>query len=319
MAEPNHRFANTNRIRMHFVEQGSGPLVVLCHGWPESWYSWRHQLPALAEAGFHAIAPDQRGYGQTDAPEPIESYHILNLVGDIVGLVNALGEDKAVVVGHDWGAMVATHCALLRPDMFRALALLSVPYIPRSPVRPAVRFEMITREKNFYQDYFQEPGKVEKELEEDVRKTMLGFLYSASGDPPPEQRWQFLFDKSRRLIDTVTIPDRLPPWLTEKDLDFFTGEFKRAGFRGGINWYRNLDRDWEITSFLDGAKILPPTLFATGDRDVVLEMAPDAYGQLEANVPNLRKKVLIPGAGHWIQQERPNEVNRLLIEFLKGL
>lgn len=317
MAEFKHGFAHTNGIKMHYVEQGSGPLVVLCHGWPESWYSWRHQIPALAAAGFRVVAPDQRGYGQTDAPGPVDAYHILNLVGDIVGLVNALGADKAVIVGHDWGAMVAAHCALLRTDMFRALALLSVPYMPRGPVRPAVLFKMITKDKNFYQDYFQEPGKVEAELERDVRKSMLGLLYSASGDPPPEKRWQFLFDKDKRLIDTITVPDKLPAWLSEEDLNFFTNEFKRAGFRGGINWYRNIDRDWELTPFLDGAKITQPTMFATGDRDVVLEMAADAYKSLEVNVPHLTKKYLIPGAGHWIQQERPKEVNDLLIEFLK--
>lgn len=319
MAELKHSFAHSNGIRMHFVEQGEGPLVVMCHGWPESWYSYRHQIPALAAAGFRAIAPDQRGYGQTDAPEPIEAYHVLNLTGDIVGLVNSLGAEQAVIVGHDWGALVAAYCALLRPDMFRALVLLSVPYIPRGPVRPAVMYKMITQEKNFYQEYFQEPGRVEKELEADVRRTMLGLLYSASGDPAPEHRWQFLFDKSKRLIDTITIPDRLPPWLTQQDLDFFVREFQRAGFRGGINWYRNFDRDWELTPFLDGAKIHQPTLYVSGDRDVVLDMAPDAVRDLEANVPNLKKKILIPGAGHWIQQERPQQVNELILEFLNGL
>ena len=319
MSELKHGFASSNGIKMHYVEQGSGPLVVLCHGWPESWYSWRHQLPALAAAGFRAVAPDQRGYGQTDKPEPIEEYDILHLVGDIVGLVNSLGEERAVIVGHDWGAMVAIHCALMRTDMFRGVALLSVPYMPRMPVRPAVYFRMITQERNFYQDYFQLPGRAEKEFEEDVRRSMLGILYSASGDPPPEQRFKFLFDKSQRLVDTLAIPDRLPSWLTEQDLNFFVNEFTHAGFRGGINWYRNFDRDWELTPFLDGAKIIRPSVFATGDRDIVLEMTGEAYKNLETHMPNLRKKYLIPGAGHWIQQERPKEVNDLLIEFLKEL
>jgi pimeloyl-ACP methyl ester carboxylesterase len=319
MAELKHGFANSNGIKMHYVEQGTGPLVVLCHGWPESWYSWRHQLPALADAGFRVVAPDQRGYGQTDSPEPIEAYTILNLVGDIVGLVNALGEERAVVVGHDWGSMAAWHCALLRTDMFRGLGLLSVPYVPRSPVRPAVLFKTITQEKNFYQEYFQEPGKVERELEENVRKTMLAILYSLSGDPPPEHRFKYLFEKSQRLIDTMTIPEKLPAWLTEQDLSFFANEVSHAGFRGGINWYRNMDRNWELTPFLDGAKIIRPTVFAAGDRDVVMEMVPDAYKDLETNAPNLHKKYLIPGAGHWIQQERPAQVNELLIEFLREL
>jgi len=319
MAELKHGFANTNGIKMHYVEVGSGPLVVLCHGWPESWYSWRHQLPALAEAGFRVVAPDQRGYGQTDKPEPIEAYHLLNLVSDIVGLVNTLGEEHAVIVGHDWGAPVAWTSALVRTDMFRGLGLLSVPYSPRSPVRPATQFKAITQQKNFYQEYFQEPGKVEQELEADVRKSMLGVLYAASGDAPAEDRFKFLFEKNQRLIDTFVMPDKLPPWLNEQDLAFFVNEFKQSGFRGGVNWYRNIDRNWEMTPFLDGAKIIRPTVFAAGDRDIVMDMADDGYQNLESNAANLYKKHLIPGAGHWIQQERPKEINQLLIDFLRSL
>ena len=319
MAELKHGFANTNGIKMHYVEVGSGPLVVLCHGWPESWYSWRHQLPALAEAGFHVVAPDQRGYGQTDKPEPIEAYNILNLVSDIVGLVNTLGEERAVIVGHDWGAPVAWTSALIRADMFRGLALLSVPYAPRSPVSPAAYYKAITQHKNFYQDYFQEPGKVEKELEADVRRSMLGALYCASGDAPPQDRFKFLFEKNQRFVDTFVIPDKLPPWLTEEDLEFFVGEFKRTGFRGGINWYRNFQRNWEITPFLDGAKIIRPTVFAAGDSDIVIDMTGDGYKNLENHVANLYKKRMIQGAGHWLQQERPNEINQLLIDFLRSL
>jgi pimeloyl-ACP methyl ester carboxylesterase len=319
MAELKHGFASTNGIRMHYVEAGSGPLVVLCHGWPESWYSWRHQLPALAEAGYRVVAPDQRGYGQTDKPEAIEAYNILNLVSDIVGLVNSLGEERAVIVGHDWGAPVAWTSALIRTDMFRGLGLLSVPYGPRSPVRPSVYFKAITQHKNFYQDYFQEPGRVEKELEADVRKTMLGALYCASGDASAEERFKFLFEKNQRFIDTFVIPEKLPPWLSEQDLAFFVNEFKQSGFRGGINWYRNIDRNWEMTPFLDGAKIVRPTVFAAGDRDIVMDMMADGYKNLESHVANLYKKHLIPGAGHWIQQERPKEINELLIDFLRSL
>jgi pimeloyl-ACP methyl ester carboxylesterase len=319
MAELKHCFASTNGIKMHYVEIGSGPLVVLCHGWPESWYSWRHQLPALAEAGFRVVAPDQRGYGQTDKPEAIEAYNILNLVSDIVGLVNTLGEERAVIVGHDWGAPVAWTSALIRTDMFRGLGLLSVPYSPRGPVRPAVMFKAFTQEKNFYQDYFQEPGKVEKELEADVHRTMLGVLYSASGDAPAQDRFKFLFDKNQRFADTIVIPDKLPPWLNEQDLAFYTNEFSQSGFRGGINWYRNIDRNWEMTPFLDGAKVIRPTVFAAGDRDLVMDMADEGYKNLENNVANLFRKHLIPGAGHWIQQERPKEINQLLIDFLRSL
>ena len=321
MSELQHRFVSTNGIKMHYVEQGSGPLVVMCHGWPESWYSYRHQIPALAAAGFRVIAPDQRGYGQTEAPAPIESYNIFNLVGDIVGLISSIGESQAIVVGHDWGAPVAWHCALLRPDIFRACALLSVPYVPRGPIRPSIGWKALEgSDKHFYQNYFQEPGRVEKELDADPRRTMGMILYSASGDPPPEERWQFLYPRTKKFIESGVVPAKLPPWLTEADLDFFAGEFKRAGFRGGINWYRNFDRNWELTPFLDGAKLRQPSMFAAGERDCVLAMMGGNVSPIvAASMPQCRSETIIPGAGHWIQQERPAEINRLLLDFVKGL
>ena len=322
MTELKHRFIDTNGIKMHVAEQGDGPLIVLCHGWPESWYSWRHQIPALAAAGFHVVAPDQRGYGQTDKPEPIDAYNILQLTGDIVGLVNALGDETAIISGHDWGAPVAWTSALVRPDIFRAVVLLSVPYIPRGSIRPTIGMKAMAGDRNFYQLYFQEPGRVEKELEEDVRRSMMMILYGASGDPPPNERWNFIFDKSKKFSESGVVPKKLPAWLSEADVDFYTGEFKRAGFRGGINWYRNSDRNWELTPFLAGAKLRQPTLFVAGDRDVVIDMVggkQNVMATLDANVPNLRKKVLLPGAGHWTQQERPREVNELMVEFVGGL
>ncbi len=321
MAGVNHRFIETNAIRMHIAEQGEGPLVVLCHGFPECWYSWRHQLRALAEAGYHAVAPDQRGYGQTDRPEPIEAYNILQLTGDIVGLVQALHQERAIVVGHDWGAPVAWHCALLRPELFHAVVLLSVPYLQRSwkDMRPAAAMKQMAGDQEFYQLYFQEPGKAEAELEADVRMTIRMFLYSASGDPPPEKRWRFLFGKSEKFLDTGSLPAALPVWLTEQDIDFFSKEFEQTGFRGGLNWYRNIDRMWELTPFLNGAQLHQPALFVAGEFDPVITMYREGFHAMEQTVPHLRKKILLPGAGHWIQQERPAEVTKLLIEFLAGL
>jgi pimeloyl-ACP methyl ester carboxylesterase len=306
---------------MHFAEQGHGPLIILCHGFPECWYSWRHQIPALVNAGFHVVAPDQRGYGQTDRPEPIEAYNILQLTGDMVGLIHALGEDGAIIVGHDWGAPVAWHCALLRPDLFRAIALLSVPYRSRSweSGRPTEAMKRMAGEQEFYMLYFQEPGKAEAELEADVFKTMALFLYASSGDPPPEKRWRYLFSKSGKFLDTGSLPKTLPAWLTEQDLAFFVGEFKRTGFRGGLNWYRNIDRNWELTCFLNGAKLRQPGLFMAGEFDPVVAMNRKAFNSMEKMMPDLRKKVLLPETGHWIQQERPTEVNQLLIEFLTNL
>lgn len=322
MSDLKHGFVHTNGIRLHYVEAGSGPLIVLCHGWPESWYSWRHQIPALAAAGYRSVAPDQRGYGQTDRPEAIGAYNILDLVGDIVGLVNALGEKQAVIVGHDWGALVAQQAALLRPDLFRALGLLSVPFIPRGPVRPAVRFAQITQKTHFYQDYFQEPDKAERELEEDVRGTLLGLLAESSLAPGQTVTHSIVaFPKNMRLGDVIRarVPDELPGWLTAEDVDFYLGEFTRTGFRGGINWYRNIDRNWELTPFQDDAKLLQPTVFIAGERDLVPKMAAEALKAQPTNVPNLKGTRFVVNAGHWVQQQQPEAVNELLLSFLRNL
>jgi len=321
MKELSHRFVETNNLRMHIAEKGKGPLVIMCHGFPELWYTWRHQLPVLGEAGFHAVAPDQRGYGQTDQPASVESYHILNLVGDIVGLVKALGEEKAFIIGHDWGAVVAWHCALLRPDIFPAVIALSVPFLPRlgGKMPPTEIMKKMSGEQVFYQVYFQEPGRAEADMEADVRQTMRQTLYSLSGNPPPEKRWRFMLAKSEKATDASSQPDFLPPWLTEQDVDYFAGEFRRAGFRGGLNWYRNIDRNWEMTSFLDGVKVRQPALFVAGEVDPVIAMYRKAYDKLEQTVLQLKAKILIPGVGHWVNQESQEQVNELIIKFLQAL
>jgi pimeloyl-ACP methyl ester carboxylesterase len=320
MTEITHRTIQTNGVNMHIAEAGTGPLVVMCHGWPESWYSWRHQLVALAEAGFHAVAPDQRGYGQTDKPEAIDKYTQLHLVGDIVGLLDALGEETAVIAGHDWGAPVAWNSAMLRPDRFRAVIGLSVPHSGRGPMAPTQMFKAVFGDNFFYILYFQEPGKAEKELEADVRRTMRSLLFSASGDPVPGEPRAPLH-KSAGFLDQMQDPTELPSWLSEADLDFYTGEFTRSGFRGGLNWYRNMDRNWELMGAWATAKITVPALFIAGDRDPVLTMIPGAnmMDVMKPQVPNLKEVVMVPGAGHWTQQERPAEVNAAMIKFLRSL
>ena len=319
MHEITHRFVETNGIRMHIAECGEGPLVVLCHGFPESWYSWRHQLPALAAAGFHAVAPDQRGYGQTDAPAEIEKYTQLHLVGDIVGLLDALGEQTAVIAGHDWGAPVAWNAGLLRPDRFRAVMALSVPFSPRGPIKPTEGMKAVYGDNFFYILYFQEPGVAEAELSADPRRALRMFLYSGSGDPPRPDVLRPL-PRSAKFLDMMTDPgEGWQTWLTPADLDYFTAEFERATFRGGLNWYRNVDRTWELMAAYNGAKMTQPALFVAGDKDGVIAMNPAALGNLEKSVPDLRGKVILPGCGHWTQQERPEAVNAAMIGFLKSL
>ena len=301
---------------MRIAEAGEGPPVLLLHGFPELWYSWRHQLPALAAAGYRAVAPDVRGYGGTDAPEAIDSYTMLDHVADAVGVLDALGEESAVIVGHDWGAPMAWHGALLHPERFPAVAALSVPYTPRPPAPPTQLMKRLFQDRFFYMLYFQEPGLAEAELEADVRRSMRLMLYDASGDAP-RSAWQARRPKDAKLLDEMRDPERLPPWLTEADIDYYTAEFERTGFRGGLNRYRNMDRDWEQSAHLAGATVQQPALFVAGERDGVLRFT--GTDAMKASVPNLRNVVILPACGHWTQQERPAEVNSALIEFLKAL
>ena len=327
MTQAAHRTIKTNGIEMHIAEQGSGPLVLLCHGFPESWYSWRHQLRALSEAGYHAVAPDMRGYGQTDRPDAVDQYTLLHLVGDMVGVLDALGEPTAVIAGHDWGGPVAWHSALLRPDRFRAVIGLSVPYRGRGPVRPSTVMPQ-TDAALFYQLYFQTPGVAEAELERDPKVSIRRLLYGASGDAPRGTggAWEAgpaagMVDRKTGLLGQMAEPATLPAWLTAADLDFYAAEFARSGFRGGLNWYRNIDRSWELLAPFAGAKITVPALYVAGDRDVVVTFpgAEQTLANLQNAVPQLRKRIMLPGCGHWTQQERAAEVNSAMIGFLGSL
>jgi pimeloyl-ACP methyl ester carboxylesterase len=326
MTELRHRTVETNGIRMHLAEQGTGPLIVLCHGFPESWYSWRHQLPALAEAGFHVVAPDMRGYGHSDRPEEIDQYTLLHLVGDMVGLLDALDAEQAVIAGHDWGAPVAWHAALLRPDRFRGVIGLSPPYRPRGPVRPSTVMPQ-TKDNVFYQIYFQTPGVAEAEFERDVRRTIRSVLYSISGDVLPRDGSVTgsgavgMVPRQGGFLAGMVDPPSLPRWITEVDVDFYAAEFGRTGFRGGLNWYRNIDRNWELLAPFAGAPVVVPALYIAGERDVVLAFAgiEEAIKSLSTVVPQLRGTIILPGCGHWTQQERPAEVNAAMIDFVRRL
>jgi pimeloyl-ACP methyl ester carboxylesterase len=330
MSQPTQRIIESNGIRLNIAEQGNGPLVLLCHGFPESWYSWRHQLDALAAAGFRAVAPDMRGYGKSDAPEAIDQYTILHLVSDLVGLLDALEASTAVIVGHDWGANVAWQAARLRPDRFRAVVGLSVPYRPRGEVRPTSVMPR-TADAQFYQLYFQEPGVAEAELERDPRASVRNMLYGASGEGAAAIRAAAasggaapnlaMVPKDGGFLRGAGAPALLPAWLSEADIDFYTGEFRRSGFRGPLNYYRNVDRNWELLAAFTDVKVTVPALYVAGDRDVVVSFP--GMDQLLANmkhfVPALRNIQMLPGCGHWTQQERPSEVNAAIIDFVRGL
>ncbi|MGK3940777.1 alpha/beta hydrolase [Streptomyces caeruleatus] len=317
-----HRTVDVNGIRLHIAEEGEGPLVVLLHGFPESWHSWRHQFGPLAAAGFRVVAPDQRGYGDSDHPEDVAAYSILHLVGDVVGLVHALGEESAFVVGHDWGAPVAWHTALLRPDVVRGVAGLSVPP-PFRGERPPLQTMQERFGGRFYWNYFNLPGVADAEFGADPRSALRRLLVGASGDGEgagrPEQA--LVSDPDRGWLADMPDPGTLPAWLTEADLDTLAAGHAK-GFTGALNWYRNLDRNWELTAPWHGARVTSPALYLYGDRDLVPAFPGTAelIEQLPRLMPNLvRDPVVLPGCGHWTQQERPDEVNAALVEFLTGL
>jgi pimeloyl-ACP methyl ester carboxylesterase len=315
-----HRVVSTNGIRVHCVEEGEGPLVVMVHGFPESWYSWRHQLPAIAAAGYRAVAIDVRGYGRSSHPRAIEDYRMTRMVGDVCGLLPALGASRACLVGHDWGAPIVWNSALLRPDLFWGVAGLSVPYTPRGegPPLAAMRERFGATGDEFYVEYFQQPGRAEDEIEEDLRRWLLGFYWSASGDVPPPAPNIGLIARGAKMRDRFSYPATMPAWLTEQDLDFYAGEFERTGLTGGLNRYRNVDRDWEDFAAFAGAAIQVPALFIGGDRDGPTVWGAAAIQRFAQTLPRLWRSEILPGCGHWVQQERPEETNRLLVDFLKA-
>jgi pimeloyl-ACP methyl ester carboxylesterase len=308
------RNISANGIEIFLREQGNGPLVLLCHGWPELSYSWRHQIPAIAEAGFHVVAPDMRGFGRTTAPSDIAAYSIFDTVGDMVALVSALGEKQAVIVGHDWGAPVAWHAAMFRPDVFTAVAGLSVPPPSRGRGRPldSLRESGIT---NFYWQYFQATGTAEAEFERDVALTMRTLLGRGFSDPAAS----LFIEAGKGFLGDASADRPLPAWLSEADLAYFIEAYRKSGFRGGLNWYRNIDRNWELTAPWQGAQIHQPSLFIAGSKDSVITglIGAKRVGDMERILPKLKQKLIIDGAGHWVQQERAAEVNAALIDFLK--
>lgn len=316
-----HRTVEAPAGRLHLAEQGTGSLVVLVHGFPESWYSWRHQLPALAAAGFRAVAIDVRGYGRSSKPTATDAYRLLDLVEDNVAVVRALGEESAVVVGHDWGSNIAAASALLHPEVFRAVGLLSVPYAPPGGPRPTDVFGRIGGpDQEFYVSYFQEPGRAEAEIEPDVRGWLAGFYAALSADtmPAADAPDPHFVARGGRLRDRFPA-GRLPGWLSEEDLDVYAGEFERTGLTGALNRYRNMDRDWEDLAPHRGAPVEQPALFVGGALDASTTWMADAIDAFPTTLPALSASHLLDGCGHWIQQERPAEVNRLLTDWLATL
>jgi pimeloyl-ACP methyl ester carboxylesterase len=293
-----HRQIAANGIELHVAELGTGPPVVLLHGFPELWYSWRHQLPALAQGGYRVIAPDMRGYGGSSVPTEVEDYDIGSLCRDVAGLLDSLDVRRAAVIGHDWGAAVAWQFALQYAERVAAVAGLSVPFVPRAPA-PPIQIMRRGLGEDFYIVWFQRPGEADEALAMDVRRTLT-----------TSKQWTAEWGKGDEQ------PQR-PTWMTEEDLRVYIEAFERTGFTGGLNYYRNIDRNWELSAPLGDARIEQPALFLTGSRDPVRNFMP--HQAMDGWVTDLRAVITVEGAGHWVQQQAPSEVNEALLGFLKTL
>ncbi|MGH3637649.1 MAG: alpha/beta fold hydrolase [Mycobacterium sp.] len=346
--ENTSRFVYANGQRIHVVTRGEGPLVLLVHGFPEFWYSWRHQMQPFADAGYRVVAPDMRGYGRTSKPRAVHDYRITALVDDLVEVVHALGESNAVVVGHDWGALVAWTAAWMRPDVFRAVAALSVPFggqglmaLPGDPLgrrQPSeLAAEIAGPGRRFYHAYLADPTGGGPEIERDPRAWLRAALFSFSGSPPlPEATGaddtsqadgsliEFLrssgvcMPNGTRMADLMVTPEVLPDWITETEIDVFAAEFERTGV-WGTHYYACLDLSWELLAPFAGQPITVPALYVGGDRDVATIWAREAIELFPTTVPNLHRAVVLPGCGHWTQQERPDEVTAELLHFLSAV
>lgn len=310
-------------VRLRAAVRGSGPLVVMVHGFPESWFSWRHQIGPVADAGFTACAIDVRGYGGSDKPPAVADYCMERMIGDVVGVIEALNPDgRAILLGHDWGAPIVWNSAVVRPDKVRAVCALSVPYLGAA-TRPFTEVfdEIFThRGRFFYQAYFQKEHEPEAEAEANPRDFLRKFYYALCGDAP-DGTWPTNKTSKQRLLEGLVDPDPFPAWLTPTDLDYYVGEFERSGFRGPINRYRNHERDFEYLRTFAGRKIAQPALFIGGTRDLAFNMLGrgDPVALMRTHVTDLRGADVLEGCGHWTQQERPTDVNARLLSWLKAL
>jgi pimeloyl-ACP methyl ester carboxylesterase len=295
---PEHRLA-VNGIELNVLDEGKGPLVVLCHGFPELAYSWRRQVPALTGAGFRVVAPDLRGYGRSSAPAEVDAYDVVSLCGDLCELLDILGEEAALFIGHDWGAWLVWQLAVLHPARVRAVAGLSVPFVPRSPAPPVPIMRRHLGE-DFYIVWFQQPGVADEALARDVRRSLT-----------TSRQW------TARWAEADGPPPERPAWLSEHELAVYVEAFERTGFTGGLNWYRNIDRNWELTAHVAERRVEQPAFFLTGARDPVRRFMPSEA--MRGWVTDLHAEVVVPGAGHWVQQEQPDAVNAPLLRFLGGV
>ena len=307
-------------INIHAVEYGRGPLVIMVHGWPESWYSWRHQIKPIAKTGYRVLAIDVRGYGQSSKPFEVEKYDMLSLIGDIIGIINSEKEENAILIGHDWGAPICWSTAALHPDKIKAVIGLSIPHARRGKISNIELWRQIYKDNFFYQTYFEKEGVAEEELERTVGASLRKIYYWISAEGH-DAKVRTNFDKDSELLDGLIDPDPFPNWLSKEDLDFYINEFKNSGFRGPINRYRNQDRDWKNIPELSNLKIEVPSFFIGGGKDSVRKFLKgyDMYENPGKHCNNFYGKIIIDEAGHWVQQEAPEKTTDAIINFIEKL
>ena len=326
MKEIEFKFIESNGINLRLAMMGDGPLVIFCHGWPESWYSYRHQLPAVAAAGFKAVAYDVRGYGESDKPHEIEAYTMKNMTNDVIGIVDALGYETAITIGHDWGGPIALNTAALNEDRITATGTMSVPFTGRGPMPTLDLWKEIYQDRFFYQLYFQKEGVAEEEFESDLSKALFitytnsdgrgmkrNFEKGQSGLVPQK-------DKNSSFLEGMEVFKDFPDWFSEEDLDYFVSQFEMSGLRGPFNRYRAQNIDWNELPQLEGAVLQQPAFFITGTLDPVNFFIPSEQSLIDRISSNYKELLFaeeLIGIGHWTQQEAPEEVNKLILKFLK--
>jgi pimeloyl-ACP methyl ester carboxylesterase len=321
MPDVGHRQIKTNGITMHVAEQGVGPPVMFCHGFPHIWYMWHHQLPVVAAAGYRAVAPDMRGYGRSDAPTRLEDYTNVEAIADLLGLLDDMGEERAVFVGLDFGAALVWELALRAPERVRGIIVCNNPYVGRSRRRPSEMWARLAEKHFLHLDYFQKPGPADRELAARPREFLSRVYYALSGDYHYLDIWRHPA-AGNGYLDVLPEAPSLPwSWLGTEELDVIAGEFSRTGFTGGLNWYRALDLNWELTEKFAESTVAVPAFFVYGERDCDMEgfSGMDPLGTMKSRVPDLREVAMIPAAGHLLQMEKPADFNQLLVRFLQSL
>ena len=310
------RIVGTNGVELFVRDAGpeDGPVVVLAHGFPELGYSWRHVIGPIADAGYRVLVPDQRGYGRSSVPADVGDYDIIDLSDDLLGLLDDVGASSATFVGHDWGAIVVWQMSVLHPDRVDGVVGVSVPFQRRGPALPIPRMRERFAGVFFYMLHFQEPGVADAELAADPERTMR-LLFSAGAAPSgPEAAFAAIADDGRGFLARIPEADGLPSWVSDVDVRVYADAFRRTGFTGPLNWYRNIDRNWELTAHLDGATVGVPALFIGGGNDPILALTPPSV--MDGWVTDLRGTVVLDGAGHWLPQERPADVSAAILDFL---